>query len=97
MITALEYQERICCELSRARFFNFAHINIQDMTDEQRVKIIEKQRYKLHESLDYFFQCLEQPEKKERRRWWLDNKLEKIAMRGDLNTLPTDAPDTNQM
>ena len=97
MITALEYQERICSELSRARFFNFAHINIQDMTDEQRVKIIEKQRYKLHESLDYFFQCLEKPEKKERRRWWLDNKLEKMAVRGDLNTLPTDAPDTNQM
>ena len=84
MITALEYQERICSELSRARFFNFAHINIQDMTDEQRVKIIEKQRYKLHESLDYFFQCLEKPEKKERRRWWLDNKLDKIAVSGDL-------------
>ena len=84
MITALEYQERICSELSRARFFNFAHINIQDMTDEQRVKIIEKQRYKLHESLDYFFQCLEQPEKTERRRWWLDNKLEKMALSGDL-------------
>jgi len=26
----------------------------------------------------------EQPEKKERRRWWLDNKLDKIAVSGDL-------------
>ena len=84
MITALEYQERICSELSRARFFNFVHINIQDMTDEQRVEIIEKQRYKLHEAIDYFFEFLEQPEKRERRRWWLDNKLDKIAVSGDL-------------
>ena len=87
MITALEYQEKICCELSRARFFNFVHINIQDMTDEQRVEIIEKQRYKLHEAIDYFFQCLEQseqPEKKDGRRWWLDGKLDKIAVSGDL-------------
>ena len=88
MITALEYQERICCELSRARFFNFVHINIQDMTDEHRVEIIEKQRYKSHEALDYFFQCLEQPEKKERRRWWLDNKLEKMGVRGRSEHVP---------
>ena len=84
MITALEYQEKICCELSRARFFNFVHINIQDMTDEQRVEIIEKQRYKLHEAIDYFFEFLEQPEKRERRRWWLDGKLDKIGLCGDL-------------
>ena len=84
MITALEYQEKICCELSRARFFNFVHINIQDMTDEQRVEIIEKQRYKLHEAIDYFFEFLEQPVKKGMRRWWLDNKLDKIAVSGDL-------------
>jgi len=45
------------------------------------------ERCKLHEAVDYFFQCLEQseqPEKKERRRWWLDNNLDKIAVSGDL-------------
>ena len=87
MITALEYQEKICCELSRARTLHFAHIELQHKTTEQEVEFLERERCKLHEAVDYFFQCLEQPEqpeKKERRRWWLDNKLDKIAVSGDL-------------
>ena len=87
MITALEYQEKICCELSRARTLHFAHIELQHKTIEQEVEFLERERCKLHEAVDYFFQCLEQseqPEKKERRRWWLDNKLDKIAVSGDL-------------
>ena len=87
MITALEYQEKICCELSRARTLHFAHIELQHKTTEQEVEFLERERCKLHEVVDYFFQCLEQseqPEKKERRRWWLDNKLDKIAVSGDL-------------
>ena len=87
MITALEYQEKICCELSRARTLHFAHIELQHKTTEQQVEFLERERCKLHEAVDYFFQCLEQseqPEKKERRRWWLDNKLDKIAVSGDL-------------
>jgi len=87
MITALEYQEKICCELSRARTLHFAHIELQHKTTEQEVEFLERERCKLHEAVDYFFQCLEQseqPEKKEMRRWWLDNKLDKIAVSGDL-------------
>ena len=87
MITAIEYQEKICCELSRARTLHFAHIELQHKTTEQQVEFLERERCKLHEAVDYFFQCLEQseqPEKKERRRWWLDNKLDKIAVSGDL-------------
>jgi len=87
MITALEYQEKICCELSRARTLHFAHIELQHKTTEQQAEFLERERCKLHEAVDYFFQCLEQseqPEKKERRRWWLDNKLDKIAVSGDL-------------
>ena len=87
MITALEYQEKICCELSRARTLHFAHIELQHKSTEQEVEFLERERCKLHEAVDYFFQCLEQseqPEKKERRRWWLDNKLDKIAVSGDL-------------
>ena len=87
MITALEYQEKICCELSRARTLHFAHIELQHKTTEQEVEFLERERCKLHEAVDYYFQCLEQseqPEKKERRRWWLDNKLDKIAVSGDL-------------
>jgi len=87
MITALEYQEKICCELSRARTLHFAHIELQHKTTEQEVEFLERERCKLHEAVDYFFQCLEQseqPEKKERRRWWLDNKLDNIAVSGDL-------------
>ena len=87
MITALEYQEKICCELSRARTLHFAHIELQHKTTEQEVEFLERERCKLHEAVDYFFQCLEQseqPEKKERRRWWLNNKLDKIAVSGDL-------------
>jgi len=87
MITALEYQEKICCELSRARTLHFAHIELQHKTTEQQVEFLERERCKLHEAVDYFFQCLEQseqPEKKERRRWWLDNKLDNIAVSGDL-------------
>jgi hypothetical protein len=74
MITALEYQEKICCELSRARTLHFAHIELQHKTTEQEVEFLERERCKLHEAVDYFFQCLEQseqPEKKERRRWWV--------------------------
>ena len=87
MITALEYQEKIRCELSRARTLHFAHIELQHKTTEQEVEFLERERCKLHEAVDYFFQCLEQseqPEKKERRRWWLDNKLDNIAVSGDL-------------
>ena len=83
----IKYQEIICTELSRVRTLHFAHIKLQHKTTEQGSAFLERERCKLHEAVDYFFQCLEQseqPEKKERRRWWLDNKLDKIAVSGDL-------------
>ena len=86
----IKYQEIICRELSRVRTLHFAHIKLQHKTTEQQGAFLERQGYKLHEAVDYFIQCFEQseqpdqPEKKERRRWWLDNKLDKIAVSGDL-------------
>ena len=83
----IKYQEIICTELSRVRTLHFAHIKLQHKTTEQEAAFLEMERCKLHEEVDYFFQCLEQPEqpdKKERRQWWLDNKLDKIAVSGDL-------------
>jgi hypothetical protein len=89
MITAIEYQEKICCELSRARTLHFAHIELQHKTTEQEVEFIDRTDCKLHELVNCFIQCLaleqsEQPVKKGMRRWWLDNKLDKIAVSGDL-------------
>ena len=86
----IKYQEIICTELSRVRTLHFAHIKLQHKTTEQQAAFLERERCKLHEAVDYFIQCfekseqLDQPEKKERRRWWLDNKLDKIAVSGDL-------------
>ena len=62
MITALEYQEKICCELSRARTLHFAHIELQHKTTEQEVEFLERERCKLHEAVDYFIQCFEKSE-----------------------------------
>ena len=87
MMDDIKYQEIICTEFSRVRTLHFAHIKLQHKTTEQQAAFLERERCKLHEEVDYFFQCLEQseqPEKKERRRWWLDNKLDKIAVSGDL-------------
>ncbi len=81
MMDDIKYQEIICTELSRVRTLHFAHIELQHKTTEQQVEFLERERCKLHEALDRFIQCFEQPE---RRRWWLDNKLDKIAVSGDL-------------
>jgi hypothetical protein len=89
MMDDIKYQEIICTELSRVRTLHFAHIKLQHKTTEQEVEFIDRTDCKLHELVNCFIQCLaleqpEQPEKKERRRWWLDNKLDKIAVSGDL-------------
>ena len=87
MITALEYQEKICYKLSRARTLHFAHKELQHKTIEQQAEFLEMEQCKLHELVDYFFQCLDQsepPEKQDGRRWWLDGKLDKIGLCGDL-------------
>ena len=87
MKSALDYQKKICYTLSRARTLHFAHKELQHKTTEQEVEFLERERCKLHEAVDYFFQCLEQPEqpeKKDGRRWWLDGKLDKIGLCGDL-------------
>ena len=84
MMDDIKYQEIICSELSRVRTLHFAHIKLQHKTTEQQAAFLERERCKLHEAVDYFIKCIEQPEKKEIRRWWLDNKLEKMALSGDL-------------
>ena len=89
MNSALDYQKKICCELSRARTLHFAHAELQHKTTEQRAAFLEMEQCKLHESVDCYIQCLaleqpEQPEKKDGRRWWLDGKLDKIGLCGDL-------------
>ena len=83
----IKYQEIICTKFSRVRTLHFAHLKLQHKTTEQEGAFLEMERCKLDKVVDCFFQCLEQPEqpeKKERRRWWLDNKLDKIALSGDL-------------
>ena len=89
MKPSLECQQNLCKELSRARTLHFAHIELQHKTTEQEVEFIDRTDCKLHELVNCFIQCLaleqpEQPVKKGMRRWWLDNKLDKIAVSGDL-------------
>ena len=92
MITALEYQEKICCELSRARTLHFAHIELQHKTTEQEVEFIDRTDCKLHELVDCYIQHLalerpeqhEQPDKKKERRWWLEGNLKYMAVSGEL-------------
>jgi hypothetical protein len=88
MNSALEYQEIICKELSRARTLHFAHVELQHRTTEQQAEFIDWTDCKLHELVNCFTQALEkeqpvqpeQPVKKERRPWWFDSKLDKIGL-----------------
>ena len=88
MKTALEYHEKICCELSRARTLHFAHIELQHKPLEENVEYLEMEQCKINELVACYFQCLaEQPkqsEEMERGRWCLEGELDKIAVSGDL-------------
>ena len=89
MKPSLECQQNLCKELSRARTLHFAHTELQHKPLEQQAEFLEMERCKLYELVNCFIQCLaleqsEQPVKKGMRRWWLDNKLDKIAVCDDL-------------